>query len=149
MKNIIDRLMEDDWTIEGRAFHELLRIANKNGIIIKYEQRSTSIPDIAVAGDDVIYINLNFFTGFSIVFRLAHELAHLLYGDVESQQVYAFSPLSEKYEERLAHLNASKILANMMYYEVPMDKRNYINFMNQFTLPSSFEGIVREAIESV
>lgn len=149
MKNVIDQLMEDDWTIEGRAFHELLKIANENRIIIKYEQRSSATTDIAVAGDNVVYINLNFFTNFSIVFRLAHELAHLLYGDVESQQIYAFSPLSEKYEEQLAHLNASKMLASLMYYEVPMSNRNYINFMNQFTLPSSFEKIVKEAIESV
>lgn len=68
MKNVIDRLMEDDWTIEGRAFHELLKIANENRIIIKYERRSSGMPDIAVAGDNVVYVNLNFSTNFSLLY---------------------------------------------------------------------------------
>ncbi|TYC50853.1 ImmA/IrrE family metallo-endopeptidase [Weissella muntiaci] len=134
---------------QQEMYSQLSTIASRNGIEIIVVDRKDDEPDLAIAGDNIIFLNKNYVTSFSIVFRLAHELAHLLYGDLEDQKAYAFSPLSEKYEERRAHYGASKIIASIMYFDVPMYSRNYINFMGEFGLPSAFEDIVHEAIESV
>ena len=52
-------------------------------------------------------------------------------------------------EERDAHFNAVKLIAKYIYQEVPLEYRNYINFMDESGLPSHFEYMVKEAIESI
>ncbi|MBZ1510954.1 ImmA/IrrE family metallo-endopeptidase [Leuconostoc mesenteroides] len=61
----------------------------------------------------VIILNLNFETTFSITFRIAHEMSHILYGS--SSKTYTFSPLSKKTEEIEANLHGIQILADIFF----------------------------------
>lgn len=124
----------------------LKEIALANNIII-IETHSTSCdPDVSVIEDRVIFMNLNFDTSISYAFRLAHELAHIIYGDFGSQSVYAFSIYSRKYEERQAHRHGLQIITDIIYSDTPTEYRNYIDFMHEFGLPAHFEELVKEVI---
>lgn len=61
----------------------------------------------------VIILNPNFETTFSFPFRIAHEMAHILYGT--GSKTYTFSPLSKKDEEIEANVHGIQILADIFF----------------------------------
>ena len=125
---------------------KLNSIAHEFGIVIIKVNAGVNDPDVAIVEDKVIFMNISFNTRFSYIFRLAHELAHLIDGDTGSQGAYAFSPYSKKLEERHAHEFALNFLAALFFQDTPVEYRNYINFMELFGLPSYFEDMAREAV---
>lgn len=73
----------------------------------------TSNADMSNINKRVIIFNPNFKTSFSVPFRIAHEMSHILYG--KSSETYTFSPLSKKDEEIKANLNGIRILADIFF----------------------------------
>lgn len=122
-------------------------VATRNGISVQYIEGKKSDPDVAFVLNNVINMNPNYDSKFSVDFRLAHEISHILWS--KPTFLYAFSPYMKNREERDAHFNAVKLIAKYIYQEVPLEYRNYINFMDEFGLPSHFEYMVKEAIESI
>lgn len=106
----------------------LLSIAAKNNItVIENEMLTADNPDIAVINNRGILMNVNASTDVSYLYRMAHELSHILYGDSDSQTAYQFSPYSRKKEEINAHRNAIKLL---MSIQMPTNPNTFMEYYN-------------------
>ena len=113
------------------------------------DELDSSIPDISVPSQRKIIINANYDTNVEVAFRLAHEISHVMLGNYEENCVYQFSIGTRKRSEHEANENAIRVLGKFVYADTPVEYRNYINFMNEFGLPSSFESMVRDIIEEI
>lgn len=127
----------------------LSKIIRDYDVTVLQIESSSSDPDVAIPIEKLVIINTGLNTHYSMEFRLAHELSHIIYGDSESQKVYAFSPLSKKEEENVANYQAIRMLARIAYQDTPMEYRNYIDFMDIFGLPLHFENVVKRAVSSI
>lgn len=74
---------------------------------------NSSDSDMSNINKRVIIFNPNFETSFSVPFRIAHEMSHILYGS--SSKTYTFSPLSKKTEEIEANMHGIQILADIFF----------------------------------
>lgn len=109
----------------------LFKLATNNDIAIcEADDLESSTPDTAITSIKVIVMNMNFATCSSYLYRLAHEISHILYGDKELQGVYNFSEFGKRGEELKAHHNAVKLLLNI---EQPT---SVINFMDFYRVPA-------------
>lgn len=91
--------------------------------------------DLSNKSKRTVIINPNFNTTFSLPFRIAHELAHVLYG--ENSKTYLFSPLSKKTEETNANLLGIKLLSDIFFSEYTSNTQrweNRFNFIEIFDL---------------
>lgn len=128
----------------------LLYLCRSLGINYKIsDELDSSIPDISVPSQRKIIINANYDTNVEVAFRLAHEISHVMLGNYEENCVYQFSIGTRKRSEHEANENAIRVLGKFVYADTPVEYRNYINFMNEFGLPSSFESMVRDIIEEI
>ncbi|MHC6132241.1 hypothetical protein L8N14_017300, partial [Serratia marcescens] len=101
-----------------------------NGItILDVYDLDPSTSDTVIVNADSIFMNYNY-SKVSYPFRLAHELSHLLYGDISSQVVYHFSECGKRGEELLAHKNAIKMLMGIKKPTSPT------TFMTAYHVPS-------------
>jgi len=109
----------------------LTNLATNNSIdICKADDLESATPDTAITSINVIIMNTNFETRSSYLYRLAHEISHILYGDKDLQGIYNFSELGKRGEELKAHHNAVKLLLSI---ERPT---SVINFMNFYRVPA-------------
>ena len=91
--------------------------------------------DLSNKSKRTVIINPNFNTTFSLPFRIAHALAHVLYG--ENSKTYLFSPLSKKTEETNANLLGIKLLSDIFFSEYTSNTQrweNRFNFIEVFDL---------------
>lgn len=123
---------------------KLIYIADVSGITIKQIEGSTTDPDVAFCKQKIINLNTNFDSNISVAFRLAHEISHIEFSPPSS--LYTFSPYIRDKEEWETNARAIQIIARLMYEDVPLDKRNWLNFMNEFNLPTWFEPMVKGII---
>jgi Domain of unknown function (DUF955). len=125
----------------------LLFIANKNDIrVVLSDELSSSTADFAITKLRTVVMNVNLDSGIELVFRLAHELSHLLFGDSDNVKLYQFSPYFQKSEERTAHNQAMHMIAKFVFQDTPIEYRNYLNFMDILGLPSWFEEMAKDAV---
>lgn len=109
----------------------LTNLAADNSVdICEADDLEDVTPDTAITSIKVIIMNMNFETRSSYLYRLAHEISHILYGDKELQGIYNFSELGKRGEELKAHHNAVKLLLNI---ERPTSA---INFMDFYRVPA-------------
>lgn len=109
----------------------LFKLATNNDIAIcEADDLEISTPDTAITSIKVIVMNINFATCSSYLYRLAHELSHILYGDQELQGVYNFSEFGKRGEELKAHHNAVKLLLTIKR------PNNAANFMDFYQIPA-------------
>ena len=128
----------------------LLYLCRDLGINYKIsDELDSSTPDICVPSQRKIIINANYATNVEVAFRLAHEVSHIMLGNYKENIVYQFSIGTRRASEREANENAIRVLGKFVYSDTPVEYRNYINFMNEFGLPTSFESIVRDIIEEI
>ncbi|GEK28871.1 ImmA/IrrE family metallo-endopeptidase [Furfurilactobacillus siliginis] len=125
-------------------FKKLLYIADRSGITITDIEGSSSDPDIAFCKQRIINLNSNFDSEISVAFRLAHEISHILFS--KPTFLYTFSPYTKNKEERETNERAIRMIARLMYEDVTKDQINWLNFMNEFNLPSWFEPLVKNII---
>ena len=124
----------------------LLNLARRNDITVSNVETKDDGPDMAKPFLSMIIMNPNSSTQYAYEFRLAHELAHLLYGDTESDAVYNFSPYIMRVSERAANVQAIRMIASFWFDDVPVESRNWLDFMNYLGLQSHFEDMAREAV---
>lgn len=118
--------------------------SNHNKIVIAEMNGSTYNPDVALPSDNLIIVNPNFKTKFSLPFRKFHELQHILNG--EQHKTYAFSPLAKNDAEISANAYAFKMLANF-YFDETTDRYSKLHdFMAYFGIPMSLESAVLKNI---
>ena len=128
----------------------LLYLCRSLGINYKIsDELDSSIPDISVPSQRKIIINANYDTNVEVAFRLAHEISHVMLGNYEENCIYQFSIGTRRASEHEANENAVKILGKFVYADTPVEYRNYVNFMNEFGLPSSFEPMVEDIIKEI
>lgn len=129
--------MNDDLIKKENIENTLSEIAKRNFISVYFLGMKSSTPDVAIPKDSTVVMNPNFDTKVNFMYRFAHELSHVLYGDPDAQAVYYFSEYGKRGEELQAHRNAIKILMSieaptsvntfMEYYHVPSWLENYAN----------------------
>jgi len=122
---------------------------NAAGIGMVYEELEPYDPDIVFIREGkhpLIVINALSATGIPVVARKAHELSHVLDGD-GSAKSYTFSIGFKNNAERIANRGMVWRLAKIIYEDIPLENRNYYDFMNWFHLPGNFESIVKDAIQ--
>lgn len=118
--------------------------SNHDKIVITEMNRSIYAPDVALPSDNLIIINPNFKTKFSLPFRKFHELQHILNG--EQHKTYAFSPLAKSDAEISANAYAFKMLADF-YFDESTDRYSKIyDFMACFGISMSLESAVLKNI---
>ena len=118
------------------------------GINIMYDEFETYDPDVVfIRGNKrpLIVINIVSDSDVPVVARKAHELSHVLDGD-GSAKSYQFSIGFKNNAERIANRGMVWRLAKIIYEDIPLENRNYYDFMNWFNLPSDFEQIVKEHV---
>lgn len=119
----------------ARSNHDKIVITEMNGSI--YD------PDVALPSDNLIIVNPNFKTKFSLPFRKFHELQHILNG--EQHKTYVFSPLAKSAKsdaEISANAYAFKMLADF-YFDENTDRYSKLyDFMAYFGIPMSLESAV-------
>ena len=118
------------------------------GIGMIYEELEPYDPDIVFIREGkhpLIVINELSDTEIPVVARKAHELSHVLDGD-GSARSYTFSIGFKNNAERIANRGMVWRLAKIIYEDIPLENRNYYDFMNWFNLPSDFEAIVEESV---
>lgn len=125
-------------------FKKLLYIADQADIKITYIEGSPSDPDVAFCNQKIINMNTNFESNISVAFRIAHEISHILFS--KPSFLYTFSPYVKNKEERQTNERAIHMIARLIYEDVPKDQINWLNFMNEFNLPSWFEPLVKDII---
>ena len=113
-------------------------------IVINEMAGSIYDPDVDLPSDNIIIINPNFKTKFSLPFRKFHELQHVLNG--EQHKTYAFSPLAKNDAEISANAYAFKMLADF-YFDENTDRYSKLyDFMAYFGIPMSLESAVLKNI---
>lgn len=118
------------------------------GINIMYDEFETYDPDVVFIRENkrpLIVINIVSDSDVPVVARKAHELSHVLDGD-GSAKSYQFSIGFKNNAERIANRGMVWRLAKIIYEDIPLENRNYYDFMNWFKLPSDFEAIVEESV---
>ncbi|MDK9677309.1 hypothetical protein QG569_02805 [Weissella cibaria] len=118
------------------------------GINIMYDEFETYDPDVVFIRENkrpLIVINIVSDSDVPVVARKAHELSHVLDGD-GSAKSYQFSIGFKNNAERIANRGMVWRLAKIIYEDIPLENRNYYDFMDWFNLPSSFEIVVNEVI---
>lgn len=101
-------------------------------------------PDVAIPSENIIIINPNFKTKFSLPFRKFHELQHVLNG--EQHKTYAFSPLAKSDAEISANAYAFRMLSNFYFDESTDRYTKLYDFMDYFGIPMSLESVVLKNI---
>ncbi|CCF28470.1 ImmA/IrrE family metallo-endopeptidase [Leuconostoc citreum] len=115
----------------------LHKLASDNHIIVEnVYDLSPETPDFSIVRRQGVFMNINYDTDVSFNFRLAHELAHLVYGDGNIQKIYTFSEFGHRYEELQAHRNAIRML---MSIEMPSSP---LTFMSYYRVPAWLESDV-------
>lgn len=127
-------------------YEELQDLARCNDIYVSKISGPSSEPDTATPSLRWININPNFDTNYSIPFRLAHELDHVINADHGNIQIYNFSPLGKRSEERRANRNAIIRLLNMYFPDGDFLPERYLEFMRVFGIGSYLEPIVLSEI---
>ncbi|MCG7198039.1 hypothetical protein [Pediococcus pentosaceus] len=122
----------------------LIYIADKAEIKIENIEGNSADPDVAFCKSRIINLNNNFECNISVAFRLAHEISHIQFS--QPTFLYTFSPFIKNKEERETNERAIRMIAKLIYNEVPNERRNWANFMSEFNLPNWFEPLVKELI---
>lgn len=125
-------------------FSQLLYMARQSDITITEVVGDENDPDVAFCKQRIININHNYKSNISLVIRLAHEITHINFSN--PSYLYTFSPYIKNKEERITNERAVRIVAKLFYGDTPNEIRNWVDFMNEFNLPSWFEPLVKDAI---
>lgn len=110
-------MYQDLYEANEKAIQEVSEILNDK--ISEFKITVISMPsdssdsDMSNINKRVIIFNPNFETSFSVPFRIAHEMSHILYGS--GSKTYTFSPLSKKTEEIEANMHGIRILADIFF----------------------------------
>ncbi|MGO0155241.1 ImmA/IrrE family metallo-endopeptidase [Leuconostoc mesenteroides] len=121
--------------IDDSISNYLDQIVQKNGLILIHIDGKELDPDVANGRKRAIIINNNYKTNFSRYFRIAHEIAHLIY--TRSNDTYTFSPLSKLSDETEANLHAIQILIDFYFSEIPLKQDRWerrFHFIEAFGL---------------
>lgn len=109
---------------------ELEKIARQNEItIFDVDNLESDTPDSSVSEARLVLMNPAYKKS-SYVFRLAHELSHIMYGNNLPNVVYQFSPYFQRGEEFDMHKHAIDML---MEIKRPT---NVQTFMEVYKIPS-------------
>lgn len=124
---------------------------NAAEIALMYDEFEPHDPDVVFIREKrqtVIVINTASDSDVPVVARKAHELSHILDGDGAARS-YTFSIGFKNDAEKIANCGMVFRLAKIVYADTPLENRNYIEFLNAFHLPNSFEDLVQEAIRKI
>lgn len=91
-------------------------------------------------------INTNSNVDQPIVYRKGHELKHYEEADPLSVEVYEYSLLCKRQEERSANEGAIKMFASIMYSDLPNEARDWTKMVELFNLPTWYNQMVMDAV---
>lgn len=110
-------MYQDLYKAKEKAIQEVSEVLNNRLAELRIKvitlPSDNSNSDMSNIRKRVIILNPNFETTFSFPFRIAHEMAHVLYGT--GSKTYTFSPLSKKDEEIEANIHGIQILSDIFF----------------------------------
>lgn len=124
---------------------DLMNFSLKNGIgFIATKDLGPFTPSAADTQERRVVLNLNWHIKKQIVFQMAHELAHIVNGDVSKQTLY-FTPGKSGIE---LEANRTAIKMVMPYYlrDRRVDQINPNEFMDIFAIPSHLASVVKHEL---
>jgi len=121
---------------------DLMNLALKNGIgFTATDKLGPFTPSASNTQTKQVVLNLNWHIKNQLAFQMAHELAHILNGDVSNQVLY-FTPYKNGIE---LEANRTAIKMIMPYYlrDRRIDQINPVEFMEIFAIPSHLASVVK------
>lgn len=110
-------MYQDLYEAKEKAIQEVSEVLNNRLAELRIKvitlPSDNSNSDMSNIKKRVIILNPNFETTFSFPFRIAHEMAHVLYST--GSKTYTFSPLSKKDEEIEANIHGIQILSDIFF----------------------------------
>lgn len=116
------------------------------GISIEYINGPEDDPDLIIPARKMMIINTNSNVDQPIVYRKGHELKHYEEADPLSVEVYEYSLLCKRQEERSANEGAIKMFASIMYSDLPNEARDWTKMVELFNLPTWYNQMVMDAV---
>lgn len=116
------------------------------GLNILYIDGPENDPDLIIPARKVMIINRNSNAEQPVVYRKGHELHHYLEADPLSIEVYEYSPLCKRQEERSANEGAVQTFADILYSDLPNEARDWTKMIDLFNLPNWYDQIVVDAV---
>lgn len=124
--------------------YELLNLAMNNGIGVQLDNNmNSSVPSWCEPSLKFVMVNMNYQNKQQIPFQFAHELGHILNGDLSIDKL-SFTNRTYNKIEYAAHSTAIKLLMNL--YVEKNHELNYLKFMEYFNIPDRMESVVIEEI---
>ncbi|KRN34306.1 hypothetical protein IV36_GL000104 [Liquorilactobacillus mali] len=131
------------------VLEKLLELAKKEHIrIIWTQELSPTTPPVAVYNLRCIIMNSNWHNPNQFIFQLAHELAHLIYGDPLDLRLYNRTPAQKFKIESYVNDYALQIIFHL-YSQTPYNKINVVSFMQKYAIPAHLENRVRFLINTL
>lgn len=96
-----------------------------------------------------VVINTNWYRPKQIPFTFAHEIAHILNGDVENRILYFSSAASASKIELAANTTAIKLLTPYYVGERPEEYIRSSEFMDIFDIPGHLENTIERELTAV
>lgn len=96
-----------------------------------------------------IAINMNWHNKRQIPFTFAHEISHILNGDVSNKQLYFSTAVSHSKIESAANRKAISILLPYYLEEMPNEMINSADFMQTFDIPDHLIGMVESELTKI
>lgn len=144
--------MNEDYfeKIKNQQLNELedrinTRIVNA-GLEIIYVYGPEDDPDLIIPARKVMIVNKNSNVAQPIVYRKGHEFQHYLEADPLSIEVYEYSPLWKRQEERSANEGAIKYFSDIIYADLPNEARDWTKMSDLFNLPTWYDQMVIDAV---
>lgn len=144
--------MNEDYfeKIKNQQLNELedrinTRIVNA-GLEIIYVYGPEDDPDLIIPARKVMIVNKNSNVAQPIVYRKGHEFQHYLEADPLSIEVYEYSPLCKRQEERSANEGAIKYFSDIIYADLPNEARDWTKMSDLFNLPTWYDQMVIDAV---
>ena len=125
----------------------LLEKAKEYHIDAKWKHFSPTTPPGSSYEYRRVVMNLDWHRPEELIFQLAHELAHVIHGDVGDVVFYHASFTGKESIEYKANVGAVELLVPFYCQGTEIQCVNSANFMQSFHVPHYLSGVVSEEIK--
>ena len=125
----------------------LLERAEEYHIAVKWKHFSPTTPPGSSYEYRRVVMNLDWHRPEELIFQLAHELAHVIHGDIGDVVFYHASFTGKESIEYKANVGAVELLVPFYCQGTEIQCVNSANFMQSFHVPHYLSSVVSEEIK--
>ena len=131
----------------NEACDYLLERATEYHIDVKWKHFSPTTPPGSSYEYRRVVMNLDWHRPEELIFQLAHELAHVIHGDIGDVVFYHASFTGKESIEYKANVGAVELLVPFYCQGTEIQCVNSANFMQSFHVPHYLSSVVSEEIK--